>query len=150
MCGSLVLPILDIWWRLPWVSKPSWIPSLDSQHDSQSPFYLLTFSSIFGAQPLYSVLQTGRQTILIVGALPHTKSWVDMVLFLTRMHSGRIHTIRSSSCMLGVSASVHAGIHTLIWTPRLGLGLETPPARPPNLPLDMGLETPWPDPSTSP
>ena len=41
----------------------------------------------------------------------------------TRMHSSRMCTVRSSSRLLGVSASVHAGIHTH----PLGLGLDTPP-----------------------
>ena len=54
------------------------------------------------------------------------------------MHSSRMRTDRSSSRLLGVggeevSASVHAGIHT-----PPGLGLETPPARPPNLPHMYG------------
>ena len=81
----------------------------------------------------------------------------------TRMHSRRMRTARSSSCLLGgcpgphsgwgvsrltprgvqahswgVSASVHAGIHPP------GVGLDTPTflARLPNLPLGLGLDTP--------
>ena len=45
------------------------------------------------------------------------------------MHSSRMRTVCSSTTAWGVSASVHAGIHTppaWAWTP-LGLGLETPP-----------------------
>ena len=40
----------------------------------------------------------------------------------TRMHSSRMRFARSSSHLLGVSASVHAGIH-----PHQGVGLEIPP-----------------------
>ena len=25
-CGATDTPVLDFWWRLPWVSKPEWIP----------------------------------------------------------------------------------------------------------------------------
>ena len=81
---------------------------------------------------------------------------------ITKMHSSRMRTVRSSSRLLGgVSASVHAGIHT----PPLCLGLDTRPPRqtppepgpgppgqnPPGLGLDppqadtppgLGLETP--------
>ena len=67
-----------------------------------------------------------------------------------------MRTACSSSHLLGVSASVHAGIHPLgldtspwawAWTtpghgpgsPTLGVGLDTlSPARPPNLPLGPG------------
>ena len=27
-CGATDTPVLDFWWRLPWVSKPGWIPRL--------------------------------------------------------------------------------------------------------------------------
>ena len=27
-CGATDTPFLDFWWRLPWVSKPGWIPRL--------------------------------------------------------------------------------------------------------------------------
>ena len=27
-CGATDTPVLDFWWRLPWVSKPGWIPCL--------------------------------------------------------------------------------------------------------------------------
>ena len=79
----------------------------------------------------------------------------------TRMHSSRMSTIYSSSCLVGgESASVHAGIHTHtppglgLDPPGLGLGLDTPLGRPPvpghgprhpqadPLPLGIGLDTP--------
>ena len=25
-CGAADTPIMDFWWRLPWVSNPGWIP----------------------------------------------------------------------------------------------------------------------------
>ena len=59
-------------------------------------------------------------------------SWIFTLK--TRMHSSRMRTARSSSRLLGegVSASVHAGIHTRprvwAWRPSLGVGLETPPS----------------------
>ena len=72
------------------------------------------------------------------------------------MHSSRMHTGHSSS----QGASVHAGIHPprcgpgdpprcgpgdpprpVNSTSPLGVGLETPPARPLNFPLGVGLET---------
>ena len=55
----------------------------------------------------------------------------------TRMHSSRMRTARISSCLRGMSASVHAGIHPLgvgLETSCQGVGLETPPG--------VGLETP--------
>ena len=27
-CGATDIPVLDFWWRLPWVSEPGWIPRL--------------------------------------------------------------------------------------------------------------------------
>ena len=68
------------------------------------------------------------------------------------MHSSRMCTARSSSCQ-GGSASVHAGIHP----PGCGPGdpqvwAWRPPRCGPGDPLllGVGLETPLPDPSTSP
>ena len=29
LCGDTDTPVLDFWWRLHWVSKPGWIPSLE-------------------------------------------------------------------------------------------------------------------------
>ena len=43
------------------------------------------------------------------------------------MHAGRMYTTRSSSHVLGMSASLHAGIHVTL-SPSLGL----------NTPLDVG------------
>ena len=65
----------------------------------------------------------------MVSSFPH---------FLTRMHSSRMRTARSSSrwmggclpqCMLG-------------YTTPLGVGLETPRPNPSTFPLGVGLETP--------
>ena len=53
------------------------------------------------------------------------------------MHSSRMRTARSSSRLLGVSASVHAGIH--LFPPGLGL----------NTPWVWAWRPPQPDPSTS-
>ena len=61
-----------------------------------------------------------------------------------------MHTACSSSCLLGVSASVHAGIHPL------GLGLDPPgldldtPATSHNLTLGLGLDSPSARPLTFP
>ena len=102
-----------------------------------------------------------------------TKIAISPFIFLTRMHSSRMRTARSSSRLLGegVSASVHAGIHIPSPPPPgpghslpPGVGLETPQCGPrdPSVGLEtppgVGLETPqvwaWrppqPDPSTSP
>ena len=27
-CGATDIPVFDFWWRVPWVSKPAWIPLL--------------------------------------------------------------------------------------------------------------------------
>ena len=68
------------------------------------------------------------------------------------MHSSRMRTARSSSCLLvGGSVSMHAGIHTLpwvwAWRPPPGVGLERlppvwawrlPQARPLNFPPGCG------------
>ena len=92
-----------------------------------------------------------------------------VILFTTSVHSSRMHTIHSSSRLLGgwVSVLVHAGIHPLrlgldnplglgldtrkVWTPPgrppnllLGSGPRHSPARPPNLPPEHGLgHPPW-------
>ena len=63
------------------------------------------------------------------------------------MHSSRMRTARSSSRLLGGSASVHAGIHTPPPPEGLDLdpqdvGLDTPLARPPNLPFGPGPRHP--------
>ena len=76
-------------------------------------------------------------------------------VFKIRMHSSRMRTVRSSSRLLGggMSASVHAGIHTHTWPGPghpPGLGLEAPLARPSNLPLGIAWRPPQPDPLTSP
>ena len=69
---------------------------------------------------------------------------------MTRMHSSKMRTTRSSSRQLcvcgGGSASVHAGIHPPgvgLETPPLGVGLETPhpPPNPSSSSLGVGLET---------
>ena len=84
----------------------------------------------------------------------------------TRMHSSRMSTTRSSSCLLpgGVCLSACWDTHPQVWAwaplgvgldtplpdpparplniPHLGVGLETPLARPLNTPLGVGLETP--------
>ena len=91
--------------------------------------------------------------------------------FHTRMHSSRMHTACSRSRLLGgVCLSACWDIHTpLVWVwrpPSLGVGLETPlarplnfppwvwawrpPCRPLNFPPGCGPGDPPPDPSTSP
>ena len=76
---------------------------------------------------------------------------------MTRMHSSRMRTARSCSCLRGggLSASVHAGIHPLwawVWTSP-GVGLDTHPTPP----WVWAWTPPWcqsgppqPDPPTSP
>ena len=27
-CGATYTPVLDLWWHLPWISKPGWIPCM--------------------------------------------------------------------------------------------------------------------------
>ena len=72
----------------------------------------------------------------------------------TRMPSRRMRTARSSSRLLGVSASVHAGINPPRCGPAdpPGVGLDTPPVRPLNFPPGCGPgdPPPQPDPSTFP
>ena len=72
----------------------------------------------------------------------------DYTHFLTRMHSSRMRTARSSSRLLGEGCLPHC---MLGYTHPPGVGLETPPWCGPGDTLPgVGLETPWPDPSTSP
>ena len=61
-------------------------------------------------------------------------------IILTRMHSSRMRTVRSSSRLLEGSVLMHAGIHppAPVWASRP----PCPPVRPINLPLGVGLETP--------
>ena len=71
-------------------------------------------------------------------------------LELTRIHSSRMRTVRSSSRLLGGLPQCMLG-----YTPHLslnpqGLGLQTPPARPPSSPLGMVLQIAWASPSTPP
>ena len=42
-CGTTDTPVLDLWWRLPWVSKPGWMFSHLCDPDLDSPLvqYLL-------------------------------------------------------------------------------------------------------------
>ena len=68
-----------------------------------------------------------------------------------------MRTSLSSNRLLGVSASVHAGIHPpppglgLHTTPTLGVGLDPlPPPDPPTSPRVQAWITLWPDPPTSP
>ena len=77
---------------------------------------------------------------------PKFRVGVGIHTYISRMHSSRMHTARSSSHLLG---GVYLGA---CWdTPPLGVGLETPSP-------SVDLETPWvgawrplqPDPSTSP
>ena len=63
--------------------------------------------------------------------------------FKARMHSSRMHTARSSSRLLGWSASVHAGIHPS----RPGPGHHPPGLDTPQL---WACRQPQPDPPTSP
>ena len=98
-------------------------------------------------------------------------------LSITRMHSSRMRTARSSSrreglpqCMLGYTPWEWACRPPRVraWKPSPGVGLEPPPSMgletplgvslttlprpdPSTSPFGVGLETPpWPDPSTSP
>ena len=65
------------------------------------------------------------------------------------MHSSRMRTARSSSCLLeGVCLSACWDAHNT--QPPPGCGPEDPPARPLNLPPGCGPGDPPPDPSTSP
>ena len=123
-------------------------------------------SSRFSEKLKYSIkIQDGRKTI------NKTCKGRGATNFNTRMHSSRMRTSRSSSCLLGggggLSASVHAGIHPWAWTspsrpgpppprhrhghPPLGWAWTpqvwawTPPmARPPNPPLGPGPRHPPP------
>ena len=75
-------------------------------------------------------------------------------IILTRMHSSRMRTARSSSRLLEGSVLIHAGIHPPSCGPRdppppsqtpqppPECGPRDPPTRPINLPLGVGLETP--------
>ena len=71
----------------------------------------------------------------------------------TRMHSSRMHTACSSSHW-GMSASVHAGIHTpwvWVWSPPPRCEPGDPPGQTPQLPPWVwAWRPPWPDPSTYP
>ena len=73
----------------------------------------------------------------------------DMPFYLTRMHSSRMRTARSSSCRGGVCLSACLDTHTpgcgpgdTPWpdpsTSLLGVGLETPPGQTPQLPPGCG------------
>ena len=46
-CGAIDTPALDFWWRVPWVSKPGWIPTCVLPHMGVIGF--LRFTS--GATP---------------------------------------------------------------------------------------------------
>ena len=39
-CGAADTPVLDFWWRLPWVSKPEWIPRLHASSPVCNGFFL--------------------------------------------------------------------------------------------------------------
>ena len=68
--------------------------------------------------------------------------------FVTRMHSSRMRTARSSSCWRG-SASVHAGIDPWVWawrSPWLWAWIPPLARSSSTSPLGVDLETPWPDP----
>ena len=60
------------------------------------------------------------------------------------MHSSRLRTARSSSCLL------MGGLPQYMLGYPPGVGLETPQPDPSTSSLGVGLETPRPDPSTSP
>ena len=87
-----LIPVLDFYWRLPWVSKSGWIPGLHASSlvwnvflrftSSATPVDLLTASitllpSLFGAPNLLNVVKTEIDILVSV----HTP-WIREIYFL--------------------------------------------------------------------
>ena len=45
-CGATDTPVLDFWWRLPWVSKPGWIPRFHASLPVHNGFLRFTSGAI--------------------------------------------------------------------------------------------------------
>ena len=70
-CGATNNPVLDFWWRLPWVLKPEWIPHLHALSPAYNEFLRFT-SGATPAEHLWPAWQWSRLIHVLAHVYSHS------------------------------------------------------------------------------